>query len=105
MADWLRLAELLTERAPELIEGLGFPQRYETRARGVRDRRPRATSRCSSASCGSSRWRGWRTSTRRWPGAALNESLALTFEATEPVPDGAAGASNGFPIERVLRDL
>ena len=29
MADWLRLAELLTERAPELIEGLGFPQRYE----------------------------------------------------------------------------
>ena len=42
-------------------------------------------------------------STRRSPGAALNESLALTYEA--PSRSRPAAAGNGFPIERVLRDL
>jgi len=37
-------------------------------------------------------------------GQALNESLALTYEVAEPVPEGMP-TSDGFPIERVLRDL
>ena len=61
-------------------------------------------SRRSSASCGSSRSPAWPASTRRSPGRALNESLALTFENAEAVPDELP-ATNGFPIERVLRDL
>ena len=40
MADWLRLAELLTERAPELLDGLGFPERYSDILRAFADSTP-----------------------------------------------------------------
>ena len=40
MADWLRLAELLTERAPELLDGLGFPERYSDILRAFADSSP-----------------------------------------------------------------
>ena len=103
MADWLRLAELLTERAPELIEGLGFPHRYEevleAFATGtppdepVLERELRIESLARLASLDEA-----------LSGPALNESLALTFEVAEAVPDELP-ATNGFPIERVLRDL
>jgi hypothetical protein len=103
MADWLRLAELLTERAPELIEGLGFPQRYEVvleafatdtpREEPVLERELRIESLARLASLD-----------EELSGRAMNESLALTFEVAEAVPDELPIA-NGFPIERVLRDL
>jgi hypothetical protein len=103
MADWLRLAELLTERAPELIEGLGFPHRYEAvleafttatpRDEPVLERELRIESLARLAALDET-----------LSGQALNESLALSYEVAEPVPDGLP-AGNGFPIERVLRDL
>jgi hypothetical protein len=103
MADWLRLAELLTERAPELIEGLGFPERYEDVLEAFATRSPRdeppierelrieTLARLASLD-------------EELSGPAMNESLALTFEIVEAVPDELP-VSNGFPIERVLRDL
>jgi hypothetical protein len=103
MADWLRLAELLTERTPELIEGLGFPQRYEAvleafttatpRDEPVLERELRIESLARLAALDET-----------LSGQALNESLALTYEVAEPIPDGLP-TSNGFPIERVLKDL
>jgi len=103
MADWLRLAELLTERAPELIDGLGFPHRYETVLEAFASSTPRdeppierelrieSLARLASLD-------------EELSGRAMNESLALTFEVAEAVPDELPIA-NGFPIERVLRDL
>jgi len=104
MADWLRLAELLTERAPELIEGLGFPQRYEAvleafatdapRDEPVLERELRIESLARLAILD-----------EQLAGPALNESLALSFEAAEPVPEMPPSSGNGFPIARVLKDL
>ena len=103
MADWLRLAELLTERAPQLIEGLGFPQRYESVLEAFATNTPRdeppierelrieSLARLASLD-------------EQLSARAMNESLALTFEVAEAVPDELP-VSNGFPIERVLRDL
>jgi hypothetical protein len=103
MADWLRLAELLTERTPELIEGLGFPQRYEQVLEAFtsstppdeppieRELRIESLARLASLD-------------EALSGPAMNESLALTFEVAEAIPDELP-ATNGFPIERVLRDL
>jgi hypothetical protein len=103
MADWLRLAELLSERAPELIEGLGFPQRYEDVLEAFASTTPRDEPpverelRIESLA----RLAGL---DEALSGRALNESLALTFENAEAIPDELP-ATNGFPIERVLRDL
>jgi hypothetical protein len=103
MADWLRLAELLTERTPELIEGLGFPHRYEAVLEAFasstprdeppveRDLRIESLARLAALD-------------EELSGRALNESLALTFEGAAQLPDELP-VSNGFPIERVLRDL
>jgi hypothetical protein len=103
MADWLRLAELITARAPELIEGLGFPHRYESVLEAFATATPRdeppierelrieSLARLASLD-------------EELSGRAMNESLALTFEVAEAVPDELP-ISNGFPIERVLRDL
>jgi hypothetical protein len=103
MADWLRLAELLSERAPALIEGLGFPQRYEEVLEAFASSTPRDEPplerelRIESLA----RLAGL---DEALSGRALNESLALSFEGAEEVPDELP-ATNGFPIERVLRDL
>jgi hypothetical protein len=103
MADWLRLAELLSARAPELIEGLGFPHRYEEVLEAFATSTPRDEPplerelRIESLA----RLAGL---DEQLSGRALNESLALSFENAEQVPDELP-ASNGFPIQRVLRDL
>jgi hypothetical protein len=103
MADWLRLAELLTERAPELIEGLGFPQRYEDVLEAFASSTPREEPpierelRIESLA----RLAGL---DEALSGRAMNESLALTFETAEAIPD-TLPVANGFPIERVLSDL
>jgi len=104
MADWLRLAELLTARAPELIEGLGFPQRYEAvleafATQTPRDEPPaerdlRIESLARLALLDAS-----------LAGPAMNECIALGFEAAEPVAEPPLAAGNRFPIERVLSDL
>jgi hypothetical protein len=103
MADWLRLAELLTERAPELIEGLGFPDRYEDVLEAFAastpheeppiERKLRIESLARLANLD-----------EKLSGPAMNESLALTFEVAQALPDELP-VSNGFPVERVLRDL
>jgi hypothetical protein len=103
MADWLRLAELLTERAPELIEGLGFPQRYEHVLEAFASSTPRDEPPIERELRIESLAR-LAVLDEALSGQALNESLALTFENAEQVPDELP-ASNGFPIERVLRDL
>jgi hypothetical protein len=103
MSDWLRLAELLHRHDPELLDGLGFPERYEkilsdfatsaprSEPPAERDLRIESLARLASLDAALA-------------SAAMNESLALSFEASEPVPE-APPLNGGFPIERVLRDL
>ena len=104
MADWLRLAELLHERAPELLDGLGFPRRYEAvleafadattpRDEPVLERELRIESLARLAALDAA-----------LSGQALDESLALTYEACRAGPRRLPDR-NGFPVERVLRDL
>ena len=103
MADWLRLAELLTERAPELLEGLGFPERYSAILGRFAE---------SSPSDEPPIERGLRIESLERLASldpavatrAFNESIALAFEKTDPArPDLDDGP--GFPVDRVLRDL
>jgi hypothetical protein len=101
MADWLRLAELLTERAPDLMKGLGFPERYSEILRRFagdspsdeppleRELRIQSLERLSGLDPA--------VAARAW-----NESIALAF--TE-APPARAPEANGFPVDRVLRDL
>ena len=104
-ADWLRLAELLHEHDPELLEGLGFPERYERRARGVRRPTRRATSRVLERELRIetlARLAALDDGAR--PSAALSESLALQrIEAVEPLPTSWCRRPTAFPVERVLR--
>jgi hypothetical protein len=103
MADWLRLAELLTERAPELLEGLGFPERYsdilsQFAAASPRDEPPLERDlRIQSLE----RLAGLdpAVAARAW-----NESIALAFEGTSPA-NPSSDDGPGFPVDRVLRDL
>jgi hypothetical protein len=104
MADWLRLAEILDQHDPELLNGLGFPSRYAAiladfatsaprdEPPAERDLRIESLARLALLD-------------EALAGPAMNESLALTYEATEPVPEMPPPTSNGFPIERVLKDL
>jgi hypothetical protein len=104
MADWLRLADILDEHDPELLEGLGFPARYakilvdfatgapREEPPAERDLRIESLARLAHLD-------------EALAGPALNESLALTYEAAQPVPEMPPATSNGFPIERVLSDL
>jgi hypothetical protein len=103
MADWLRLAELLTERAPELVEGLGFPHRYEEVLEAFASTTPRDEPPIERELRIESLAR-LADLDEALSDRALNESLALTFETAEAVPDELP-TTNGFPIERVLRDL
>jgi hypothetical protein len=103
MADWLRLAELLDRHDPELLKRLGFPHRYDKVLLGFAESTPREEPvlerelRIESLEriAGLDPALGER---------ALNESLALRYEAAEPLPD-APPSTDGFPVERVLRDL
>jgi hypothetical protein len=105
MADWLRLAELLTERAPELMKGLGFPERYEHVLEAFatmtppdepvleRELRIEALTRVALLD-------------PALTAQAINESLALRFESEAPAEHVTeAPAPPGFPVDRVLRDL
>ena len=103
MSDWLRLAELLHREDPELLAGLGFPGRYSAiladfatsapveEPPGERDLRIEALARLA-------------TLDEELAGAAMNESLALSFEAGVPAIE-APPLNGGFPVDRVLRDL
>lgn len=103
MADWLQLAELLREHDPELLAGLGFPERYgivlhefatrTPRAEPVLERELRieALARLAALDPGLA-------------GQAMNESLALRYEAMAPAAETPPRVT-GFPVERVLRDL
>jgi hypothetical protein len=103
MADWLRLAELLARHDPELLKGLGFPHRYGKVLRGFAEGTPREEPvlerelRIESLE----RIAGLDPVLGEW---AMNESLALRYESAEPLPD-APPSTDGFPVERVLRDL
>jgi hypothetical protein len=104
MADWLRLAEILDHHDPELLAGLGFPSRYTAiladfatsapreEPPAERDLRIESLARLALLD-------------EALAGAAMSESLALTIQAGEPVPEPAPATSNGFPIARVLKDL
>ena len=102
MADWLRLAELLTERAPELLDGLGFPERYSDILRAFADSSPgdepplerelRIESLERLADLDPE------VSEQAWDRSI---KLASRPRAREP----AARAGSGFPVDRVLRDL
>jgi hypothetical protein len=101
MADWLRLAELLTERAPELLEGLGFPERYSDILRAFADSAPpeeppverelriQSLERLAELDP--------ELSAQAW-----DKSILLAFQAApaRPAEDGS-----GYPVDRVLRDL
>jgi hypothetical protein len=103
MSDWLRLAELLQRHDPELLDGLGFPDRYAAiladfatsapveEPPAERDLRIESLRRLAGLD-------------PELAGAAMNESLALYYEAGEPLPE-APPIIAGFPIARVLRDL
>jgi hypothetical protein len=103
MADWLRLAELLREHDPELLEGLGFPERYEPiltefatsapedEPPAERDLRIESLGRLAQLD-------------PELAAPAINESIFLSYALVEPVPEPPA-PNAGFPIERVLKDL
>jgi len=103
MADWLRLAELLTERAPELLDGLGFPERYSDTLRAFAastppdepplERELRIVSLERLADLDPE------LSAQAW-----DKSITLAFETTTPASPGDDNGS-GFPVDRVLRDL
>ena len=103
MADWLRLAELLTERAPELLDGLGFPERYSDILRAFADSSPpdeppierelRIESLERLADLDPE------LSEQAW-----DKSITLAFGTTTPASPAADNGS-GFPVDRVLRDL
>jgi hypothetical protein len=103
MSDWLRLAELLHRHDPELLDGLGFPQRYAAiladfatsapveEPPAERDLRIEALARLAGLD-------------DELANAAMNESLALSVEVVQPATE-ASPVNGGFPVERVLRDL
>jgi hypothetical protein len=103
MSDWLRLAELLHRHDLELLDSLGFPQRYAAiladfatsapveEPPAERDMRIESLERLAGLDPELGR-------------AAMNESLALSYEASGPPPQ-APPAVGGFPVARVLRDL
>ena len=70
------------------------------------DQRAARRAACSSASCGSSRSaRLARARRRRCAGRALSESLALREAAAAAAARRRRRRRDGFPVERVLRDL
>jgi hypothetical protein len=103
MSDWLRLAELLERTDPELLGGLGFPQRYAgiladfatsapvEEPPAERDLRIESLLRLAGLD-------------PELAVAARTESLALYYEMGEPKPE-APRPARSFPVERVLRDL
>jgi hypothetical protein len=103
MADWLRLAEILSEREPELLRRLGFPARHEAVLEAFataapydeppieRELRLDALQRLAVLD-------------PALTAPAISEWIALSFEAP-PEAGTAMPLSRGFPVERVLRDL
>jgi hypothetical protein len=102
MADWLQLAELLQDHDPELLAGLGFPDRYGDVLQDFathtppdepileRELRIETLARLAALDPVLAR-------------QAMNESWALSFEVM-PAPDALAPVSM-FPVQRVLSDL
>ncbi len=85
MADWLRLAELLRERAPELLEGLGFPDRYHDLLLAFADSTPAdepvLERELRIESLARLAWLDPVCEAR-----AATESIALSFEVAPPAP-------------------
>jgi hypothetical protein len=104
MADWLRLAELLSERAPELLEGLGFPERYEGLLEAFATATPPADEPVLERELRIEALARVAILDPPLAGQAMNESLSLAFEAAPPA-EPVMFESRGFPVERVLRDL
>ncbi len=103
MADWLRLAELLTERAPELLDGLGFPERYSDILRAFADsspeQEPPGERQLRIESLERLADLDPEVSEQAW-----DRSIKLAFETTSPASPMTDNGS-GFPVDRVLRDL
>jgi hypothetical protein len=102
-ADWLRLAELLREHDPALLAGLGFPDRYETIMLEFAESVPRDEPPAEQEL----RLQALELLAGLDPvctGQAMNAAAAMreddwTLEFP-PLP-----APDGFPVQRVLRDL
>jgi hypothetical protein len=106
-ADWLRLAELLAQHDPELLTGLGFPERHaralEDFARAVPDDEPplehdlrvQALDRLLRLA-------------PEWEQQALTSLAHLREDVDlpewDPLPE-PTGPVSPFPVARVLRDL
>jgi hypothetical protein len=103
MADWLQLAELLQEHDPELLVGLGFPDRYGEVLQDFATQTPRDEPILE---------RELRIETLArlaildpdLSGQAMNESIALSYEMLLP-PTEALPPAIEFPVQRVLKDL
>ena len=122
---WLELEPAVAPRTPEEMERMGGlgPARGAARTSTTRSCSPSSASRSATATCCASS----RSHTPRdepvlerelrietlarlaalYPvlsGQALSESLALRYEAMEPLTEVLPPVT-GFPVERVLRDL
>jgi hypothetical protein len=106
-ADWLRLAELLARHDPELLAGLGFPDRH----REVLDAFARDTRTDEPPVEHDLRLQALERLGDLYPACAAR-ATASTLElddavvAAEAVPDTPpASLAPRFPVRRVLRDL
>jgi hypothetical protein len=101
MADWLRLADLLTQRAPELMRGLGFPERYEALLEAFAGETPPEEPPVERELRIEALGRVANLDPALAPQAA-NELVALALPDAPPAPPPER---DGFPVDRVLKDL
>jgi hypothetical protein len=99
-ADWVRLASILHEHDRELLKGLGFPDKYGTLLIEFADAVPADEPPLE---------RDLRFDTLNRL-ALMHDSTPLPAPSFMPPmawspPEPVASSSEGFPVERVLRDL
>jgi hypothetical protein len=102
-ADWLRLAEVLRDHYPALLAGFGFPDKYETILQEFAERAPQDEPPAEHEL----RLQALERIANLDPvctGQAMTAAAALREEDWTidfpPLP-----APDGFPVQRVLRDL
>jgi hypothetical protein len=106
-ADWLRLAELLVRHDPELLDGLGFPDRHTPVlaefAQTAPDDEPPLEHDLRVQALERLRWLA-----PEWGSQAADSLVYLRGELEvrewEPLPE-PTGPVTRFPVSRVLRDL
>jgi hypothetical protein len=106
-ADWLRLAELLARHDPELLAGLGFPERYRPALDEFAGRTPRGEPPLEHEL----RVEALERLAELYPGCAgVARESAGVLRHEDELPDREWNVPQrppltGFPVERVLRDL